>query len=240
MLRQTGNNQIIGEPDFSWLSELPAVPGSTGLPETAKHPKVVVRVSKWCLLLTGLIFVGQLEYNTKWACVLEKSPEYFHEFRRKGTNVQARQSVDAIFQLYGYMTFNDNKYGILNNMEHAYVFRRIETADSGGKSTGQSILMIRSIRRRSQVCSKPLWAPFCLPKLHLPGFIVPRPLPKHPSADISMQLPQPFVTVMQLFCRRSRTIQSLWTDHIRFCHLTLVFAISTVVPCVILHDEALR
>ena len=131
-----GNNQIIGEPDFSWLSELPTVPGSTRLPETVKHPKVVVSVSM-ILLLNGLIFVGQLEYKTKWACVLDNLPECFQEYRRKGqrgTNVLARQSVDALFQLYGYMTFNDNKYGILNNMQHAYVFRRIETADSEGKT----------------------------------------------------------------------------------------------------------
>jgi hypothetical protein len=84
--------------------------------------------------------VGQLEYKTKWACLLEDLPEYFREFWRKGregTNVQAvqaRQSVDAVFQLYGYMTFNENKYGILSNMQHAWVFRRIVTADSEGKT----------------------------------------------------------------------------------------------------------
>ena len=32
------------------------------------------------------------------------------------------------------MTFNDNKYGILNNMEHAWFFRRVETPNGRGKT----------------------------------------------------------------------------------------------------------
>ena len=200
--------------------------------------------------------MGQLEYKTKWACVLEKSPEYFHEFRRKGTNVQARQSVDAIFQLYGYMTFNDNKYGILNNMEHAWVFRRIETADSEGKlcsTTGRSIssLMIEMVHSDNLPTKPSMLKAFvgtiCLPKslkLHLPGFIVSRFLLKYLPPDISVVQPsQLFVNVNQLFRRRTRTIQQSWTDLIWFCHLTFVFAILIVVSSVssdILHYEALR
>ncbi|KAK2460066.1 hypothetical protein APHAL10511_007900 [Amanita phalloides] len=83
----SGNNQIIGAPDFSWL-RAPTI-----------HPKVVV------------------EYKTKWAAPLKDLPAYFQRNAHK--IVQERQSIDAVFQLYGYMTFNENKYGILNNMEYA-------------------------------------------------------------------------------------------------------------------------
>ena len=85
--------------------------------------------------MTGLIFAGQVEYKTKWAASLEDLPTYFR--RKKANlnlNVRERQSIDAVFQLYGYMTFNDNKYGILNNMQYAWFFQRIETADNEGKT----------------------------------------------------------------------------------------------------------
>ncbi|KAM6492114.1 hypothetical protein JOM56_011838 [Amanita muscaria] len=101
-LPESGNNQIVGEPDFSWLRA------------PTRHPKVVV------------------EYKTKWAAPLEDLSAYFR--RKAHKNVLERQSIDAVFQLYGYMTFNETKYGILNNMDYAWFFQRVETAESQGKT----------------------------------------------------------------------------------------------------------
>ena len=78
--------------------------------------------------------MGQVEYKTKWVAPLEDLPAYFQHKAQKNINVLERQSIDALFQLYGYMTFNDNKYGILSNMKYAWFFQRIETADSKGKT----------------------------------------------------------------------------------------------------------
>lgn len=74
----------------------------------------------------------QAEYRTKWAAPLEDLPAYFQ--RNDRDNGPERQSIDAVLQLYGYMTFNDNKYGILNNMQHAWFFQRVETADRKGRT----------------------------------------------------------------------------------------------------------
>ncbi len=178
--------------------------------------------------------MGQIEYKTKWAAPLEDLPAYFQ--RKAHKIVRERQSIDAVFQLYGYMTFNENKYGILNNMEHAWFFQRVGTAESQGKTLQYyGPINFRFIR---QVCSKPLWAPFCLPKLHLPGFIVPQPLLKYPPADTSVHL---LIAMTQPLRRQIRALRSSWPDRIRFCHLTLVFAISTALPCVMLRrDDALH
>jgi hypothetical protein len=73
-----------------------------------------------------------LEYKTKWAARLQDLPGYFQRNDRR--NVSERQSIDALHQLYGYMTFNENKYGILNNMQYAWFFQRVETADLEGRT----------------------------------------------------------------------------------------------------------
>ncbi|KAF8347604.1 hypothetical protein F5887DRAFT_1072595 [Amanita rubescens] len=102
----SGKNQIVGEPDFSWLRD------------TTMHPRVVSTRQNGRLLLEDL-------------------PAYFRRKAHKNANlnVRERQSIDAVFQLYGYMTFNDNKYGILSNMQYAWFFQRIlETADNEGKN----------------------------------------------------------------------------------------------------------
>jgi hypothetical protein len=77
--------------------------------------------------------VGQIEYKTIWAAPLEDLPAYFQR-RAEKLPRRARQSIDAVFQLYGYMTFNENKYGILNNMERAWFFQRVEARDGKGKT----------------------------------------------------------------------------------------------------------
>jgi hypothetical protein len=65
----------------------------------------------------------QAEYKTKWAAPLTDLPGYF---RQRNPSVLVRQSIDAVHQLYGYMTFNDNKYGVLSSMEYAWFFQRVE------------------------------------------------------------------------------------------------------------------
>jgi len=52
------------------------------------------------------------------------------KFRR---SVVERQSMEALQQLYGYMRFNDNKYGALINWDRAWFCQRVETADYRGK-----------------------------------------------------------------------------------------------------------
>jgi hypothetical protein len=41
-------------------------------------------------------------------------------------NRREKQSIEALEQLYGYMTFNNNKYGILTNWTRAWCLRRME------------------------------------------------------------------------------------------------------------------
>ena len=40
-----------------------------------------------------------------------------------------QQSFHALEQIYGYMTFNNNKFGILTNWQRALFLRRAETSD---------------------------------------------------------------------------------------------------------------
>jgi len=75
----------------------------------------------------------QVEYKTIWTAPLEN---LIGDFVLSPSNrtVFQRQSIEALQQLYGYMTFNDNKYGVLTNWEQAYFFQRVETADSRGRT----------------------------------------------------------------------------------------------------------
>jgi hypothetical protein len=40
-----------------------------------------------------------------------------------------KQLIEALEQLYGYMTFNNNKCSILSNWTHAWFLRHIETSN---------------------------------------------------------------------------------------------------------------
>ena len=142
----------------------------------------------------------QIKYKTKWVAPLEDLPGYFQR-RAQEIPRRARQSIDAVFQLYGYVTFNENKYGTLNNMECAWFFQRVETPD------GQGITLeyYGPIKFDSGHSPSMLKASFCLPKL---GFIVPQPLAKYPPADTSVRLPQLFVTVTQPLRMHTHTIRS--------------------------------
>jgi hypothetical protein len=43
-----------------------------------------------------------------------------------GGTVSDRQGVEALEQIYGYMTFNDNKYGVLTNFHRSWFLQRVE------------------------------------------------------------------------------------------------------------------
>jgi hypothetical protein len=89
-------------------------------------------VYHYSLYLTGSHLYDQVEYKTKWAAPLEDLVVYFR--RNDPHNALEQQSIEAVHQLYGYMTLNENKYGVLSNMQHAWFFQRVETAGCKGKT----------------------------------------------------------------------------------------------------------
>ncbi|KAF8233400.1 hypothetical protein L208DRAFT_1267056, partial [Tricholoma matsutake] len=72
------------------------------------HPKVIV------------------EYKTWWAADLAN---LVAPFNCTHGNALSQQSLHALEQTYGYMTFNNNRFGILTNWKHALFLRRAETPD---------------------------------------------------------------------------------------------------------------
>ena len=50
-------------------------------------------------------------------------------FRATGSDAVTEQSLDALQQIYGYMTFNENKFGILTNWQRALFLRCADTSD---------------------------------------------------------------------------------------------------------------
>lgn len=73
-----------------------------------RHPKVIV------------------EYKAWWAADLVNPIAAFHSTEN---DTLSEQSVHALQQTYGYMAFNNNKFGILTNWKHALFLRRAETPD---------------------------------------------------------------------------------------------------------------
>lgn len=96
----SGNIAIIGDPDYSWIMSRAA--------DAQSHPKLIV------------------EYKTWWATDLERVVNAFNGICN---DTISRQSLDALQQTYGYMTFNNNKFGILTNWQQALFLRRAETPD---------------------------------------------------------------------------------------------------------------
>jgi hypothetical protein len=146
--------------------------------------------------------------------------------------------MDALHQLYGYMTFNKNKYGILNNMQYAWFFQRAETADLEGRTLqyyGPINLNIDADSAPSpRACSKLLSVSFCSPKLNLPGFTLLCVPAKDPTADTLAHLSQLLVIETWPLHRHSLTTRLPWLDHIQSCHSILDFAVSSAVLCAIL------
>ncbi|KAK2465075.1 hypothetical protein APHAL10511_002883 [Amanita phalloides] len=73
-----------------------------------QHPKLIV------------------EYKTWWAANLTYVAEAFNGTR---DDTLSKQSLEALQQIYGYMTFNNNKFGILTNWQRALFLCRIETSN---------------------------------------------------------------------------------------------------------------
>ncbi|KIM83425.1 hypothetical protein PILCRDRAFT_69679 [Piloderma croceum F 1598] len=74
--------------------------------DTQPHPKVIV------------------EYKTWWAADLVVAA-----FNGTPGDTLSRQSLHALEHIYGYMTSNNNKFGILTNWQRALFLRRAETSD---------------------------------------------------------------------------------------------------------------
>lgn len=70
------------------------------------HPKLVV------------------EYKAWWVADLVDLPAAFTGTRN---DLLSQQSLDSLEQIYGYMTFNNNRFGILSNWQRAWFLRRAET-----------------------------------------------------------------------------------------------------------------
>jgi len=94
-----GGVAIVGEPDFSWIQDQGNM---------QPHPKLAV------------------EYKAWWEADLINLPTSFAKPMRTPSE---ERSIEGLEQLYGYMSFNENKYSILTNWKRAWAFRRIETAD---------------------------------------------------------------------------------------------------------------
>ena len=66
----------------------------------------------------------QMEVKPFWLTDLKNLPQVFN--KNNHCTPPERIVVDALQQIYGYMTFNNNKYGVLSNWERAWFFRRVE------------------------------------------------------------------------------------------------------------------
>ncbi|EDR08523.1 uncharacterized protein LACBIDRAFT_297282 [Laccaria bicolor S238N-H82] len=65
-----------------------------------------------------------VEYKPWWAVDLLN---LVTAFDKKLDDALSKQSLHALHQTYGYMTFNNNRFGILTNWRHALFLRRAET-----------------------------------------------------------------------------------------------------------------
>lgn len=107
ILPDSGYVGIVGDPDFSWITRGRGR-GTRTYSQTQSHPKLIV------------------EYKTWWAVDLQHVVAAFN-----GTHMDtlSQQSLHALQQTYGYMTFNNNKFGILTNWQCVLFLRRAETPD---------------------------------------------------------------------------------------------------------------
>jgi hypothetical protein len=65
-----------------------------------------------------------VEYKAWWVADLADLPAAFAGTRN---DPLSRQSLESLEQIYGYMTFNNNRFGILSNWQRAWFLRRAET-----------------------------------------------------------------------------------------------------------------
>jgi hypothetical protein len=156
----------------------------------------------------------QVKCKTKWAAPLQDLPVYFQ--RDDSDNIQEQQSIHTVHQLYGYMLFNDNKYGVPSNMKYAWFFQHIETADYKGRTLQY----------------------YGLINIDVDSVSTPNILKAdHPLANTLVDLTQLSMTETSPSYRHSLTTQLQWLDHIQSFHLILTFAISSTILCAILLNE---
>jgi hypothetical protein len=53
----------------------------------------------------------------------------FFNLSKQDRDQNARQSVDALEQIYGYMTFNHGRFGALGNWKRLYFLRQVECSN---------------------------------------------------------------------------------------------------------------
>jgi hypothetical protein len=80
-------------------------------------------------------------------------------FLKSSRNKNEKQGIDALEQLYGYMTSNNTKYGVLTNWMRAWFFRRMEEGDRKywNVPAPSSYMALCSLR----LCSRRLLASRC-------------------------------------------------------------------------------
>jgi len=191
--------------------------------------------SLWCASLTSILIaliMVQAEYKTKWAAPLTDLPGYF---RQRNPSVLVRQSIDAVYRLYGYMTFNDNKYGVLSKVEYAWFFKRVERG--------------RTMKYYGPIGVDPASSPSMLKAFV--GIILlaenawfvssPTVTPANPlQVDTSVHLTQPPVNVKWPSGTHIIIVRKSWPDHTKPCHSILSFVFSTVAPYVMPQPRALH
>ncbi|KIM86278.1 hypothetical protein PILCRDRAFT_4784 [Piloderma croceum F 1598] len=164
----------------------------------------------------------------QWAAPLEDLPAYFQ--RNNHHNVLERQPIDAVLQLYGYMTFNDNKYGILNNMQYAWFFQPVKTAERKGRT----LQYYRPIDIDVDSIHTPSILEAYVGTMHM----IARRNCIHLVSHFRIQYRiTPSETETPPSYRHSLITRLPWLDHIQSCHSILGFAVSTAVLCAILPDE---
>jgi hypothetical protein len=67
-----------------------------------------------------------VEYKPDWVTDLLDICASLEAVNNDHYTVNDRQCVEALHQIYGYMTFNDDKYGVLTNLHRTWFFQRVE------------------------------------------------------------------------------------------------------------------
>jgi hypothetical protein len=67
-----------------------------------------------------------VKYKTEWVADLR---DLFGVFSKSSRNVNEKRSIEALEQLYGYMRFNNTRYGILTNWTRTWFLRLMEEDD---------------------------------------------------------------------------------------------------------------
>jgi hypothetical protein len=75
-----------------------------------------------------MILYVQVEYKIDWVADLKDLITPF-QAPRSARNVNEKHGINALEQLYSYMTFNNNRYSILTNWTQVWCFQHVEEGD---------------------------------------------------------------------------------------------------------------